>query len=186
MTEAAPDYGSFVEAPKSEDLQQLSVLIGKLHDAEMQVVLAEEELKKRQSTVRTLAEIEIPELMTRMGVKKFSTTNSLEVEVKDDVRASIKEADRPMAFAWLDEHGHAGLIKSEVVVAFARAEADKALVLQTELSGKYPGNVRQDQWIEAPTLKKFVREQLEKSVKLPEELFGVKKFKIAKVKDRSK
>lgn len=179
-----PDYGAFVEAPKTEDLTQLGTLIEKLHAAEMEVALAEEALKKKQAAVKTLAEIEIPELMARIGVKTFTTTTNLQVEVKDDVQASVKEADRPRAFAWLESNGHGGLIKSEVVVAFARAEKEKAAELAGELGKQYPGNVRQDQWVEPQTLKSFVKKRLEANEKVPEDIFSIRKFKVAKVKNK--
>lgn len=186
MVDENDDYGSFVEEPKTEDLTQLRVLIEKLHEAELQVAEAEETLKKKQTAVKTLQEIEIPDLMTRIGVKSFSTVNNITVEVKDDLQATVKEADRPEAFKWLTGQGHAGLIKTEVVVAFARAERDKATTLEAELRATFPGNVRQDEWIEPQTLKKFVKEQIEKNVKLPEQIFGVRKFKIAKIKTSKK
>jgi hypothetical protein len=177
-----PDYGSFVEAPRTEDLTQLALLVDRLHIAELEVLAAEEELRKKQKTAQTLAEIEIPELMTKIGMKSFKTVSGLEVDVKEDIRVSVKEVDRPKAFSWLDKEGHAGLIKSEIVVAFARAEQPKALELQMELEKTYPGNVRQDQWIEPPTLKKFTKDQLSLGKKLPVDIFDVKQFKVAKIK----
>lgn len=176
------NYSEFVDAPSIESSRSLSHLIDALHEAEIEVLKAQEELKKCQDTARNLAEQEIPELMARMGVSSFVTSNGLSVSIKDDVRTAIAVANRPDAFKWLDDNGHGGLLKREIAVAFARTEADRASELKDTLEEEYAGNVREDIWIEPQTLKAFVKKQLEAGVKIPVDLFGIQKTKTAKIK----
>lgn len=175
------DYTKYNDAPKNEDLGQLSELIDALHQAEIEAQKAEEAAKAAKRKVMNLAENEIPELMARLGVQKFTTNSGLEVRVNSSVRASIPVANRPAAYQWLEDHGLEGVIKRNVTVAFGRGEEEQVRKLKAELGTVY-SNVKEDQKVESSTLRATIRELLESGVDVPLDLFGVQQIQTAKVK----
>lgn len=180
MTETY-DYSGEIPLPKPEETRDLAQLIQDLWDAELAVDVTKEALDAAKQKVLELKRFAIPDMMTAMHMEEFSNAG-LKVKLKKDVFAGITVERTAAAHAWLEEHGHGGLIKRELAVAFAMQEGDKAAQLRAELDQKYPGNVKQEEWVEPQSLKAFVRKQLEAGVKdFPLELFGAQEFREAKV-----
>ena len=77
-----------------------------------------------------------------------------------------------MAFDWLRDNGHEGLIKHRITVDFTREADNQALRVKKELEDKglYPAD---KEWVEPSTLRGFAREQTESGVTLPDKLFNL-------------
>lgn len=183
---STPDYSDFLgdRAPQSNDLGNLSELIAQLEAAEDAVKEAEDELRRRQAIVRSLAEHDIPEVMMAVGIDSFKTTSGTEVSIKKDIRASIPVAQRERAYQWLEENGFSGLIKREIRVGFRRDEGEQAMRLLEELGGQY-ANTAERQEVHPSTLKAWVKERLAEGDDIPMELFGAFEVNRAKIKRRS-
>lgn len=165
----------------SDTLQQLTTLCAQMRDAEAEVVSAENALKERKAELFSLATEDIPGLMAELGVKKIQLETGQRIEVKDDVSASIPEANKEAAFTWLEENDFGSIIKVEVAVQFGKDQRDEALALYTKLAeeGLQPTMKR---GVHASTLKSFLKERIAEGSPIPLELFGAMAYSIAKIK----
>lgn len=174
------DYSDYIDRPQSEDaLAELSRLADAQLEAQVAVERAEEELKARKQELAEIAEVQIPELMEKMGIETFTTTSGVKISVKEQIRASILAAHRGAAFRWLRENGHEALIKREVKVAFGMGE-DELAQETIEKLGDLP--VEDKSSVHPSTLKKFVTELLEAGAEVPEELFSVHRQRVSNIK----
>lgn len=173
-------YEQFQEGAAPSDLATLSRLAVQLNEAELAVAKLEEQMKAAHARVTELAERQIPELMDSLQLKTFTTTSGFRIDVKRTIRASIPAANKERAMKWLDDHGHSGLIKRSIMVAFDRTQEKEARKLEEQLSKKFE-NVKTDSKVEPSTLRSFLGEQLEKGENVPMDLFGAYEQRIAKI-----
>ncbi len=179
--ESPYDYGEVAEGPAPADLHKLAELAKSMFDAEQAVAKAEEELKKRKDKLRGIAEREIPALMDQCGVTEFATKTGLKLKIKRLLRASISKANLTKAVAWLDKHGHGGLVKRNVSIDFTRQQEDDAKELADELREKGFENVATKHTVHAGTLAAWVRERRSNGEAVPEKLLGVSEHSVAKI-----
>lgn len=107
------------EKPDPNALQELlGQYVQALEKAKQDVEDAERELDVRKGLLRTIQEEELPELLSRAGMKTIKMLNGLTVSVKDDVYVRIpKEPEkRQVCLAWLREHGMKDIIKEDVTL----------------------------------------------------------------------
>jgi hypothetical protein len=138
-TTMGEDYGDVREEATPDQMQQLSKLADALALAEQDVERREADLKAAQERYRKLREDDVPSLLESIGLKAVKTANGLCVELREEVRATFPkdEARREVAFAWLKEHGHMGLVKHEISMKFGReqrAVADAVAMLLAPLN----------------------------------------------------
>lgn len=182
MTTPNYDYSEFVGAGHNSEneLGEVAVLAKAQYAAEQKVERLEEELKKATEELRVIAERKLPEKMESLGLSNFSTSDGLHVKISEKIRASLAVENRPKGFAWLEENGFGGMIKSQVVVPYKRDKLDEAnkFVDSLRSSGQLANLERK---VEPATLTAFVKEQLSQGKELPLEVFGVFRQRIAKV-----
>lgn len=164
----------------ADALRELAVLCGQLRDAERAVEAAEEALKKHKADQRRIEEEDIPGLMAELGVKKLTLETGETVSCKLEVYASITEANRAKALAWLEEKGFGALIDTNVTVEFERTDREQAMEFATKLieEGKTP---QVKEGVHASRLKSFLKERLEAGENIPLELFGARPVTLAKI-----
>lgn len=174
------DYTEHLEGPTQEQFAKLNALAQELNIAELRVVQAEADLKRAKAGVVEIAEVQLVELMEEMGLEDFTTSSGLKAKLKTSIFASIPVAKQVEALKWLDDNGHAGLIKTQVVAKFTRGEAERArsvaedLVAQGIIAAAKEG-------VHPQTLGAWVREQLEGGENIPLDLFGVHRRRSVKV-----
>ena len=176
------DYSTYVGVGhnSADELSNVARLAEAQNKAQENVNRLEEELKAAKEELRKYAEKLLPEEMEKLGLSTYNTTSGISVSVKEQIRATLSPENRPKGFAWLEEHGFGGLIKSNVVVPFKRNEIEEANKLVEKLGeeGKLANLERK---VEAQTLMAFVREQLAQGKDIPIDVFGVFRQRIAKV-----
>lgn len=184
MTEVY-DYSKFTDtAPKSGgELAQLSILAEQARSAEYDVERIQNELKAAQSRHRSLVEHEIPTLMEQVGMEKFSTTDGLQIAIRETIRASMGSGPaKDRNLGWLEEQGHEAIIKLAVAIPFGRGEEDrqrgKDLATRLRAEGFEASFERK---VEPSTLSSLIRELLEEGRPVPEESFGVFRQRVAKI-----
>lgn len=175
------DYSNYQEEPEENKLEQLGELVHLQQQASLLVAELEDNLSKAKAQLAELEEEKLPELMEDLGMELFKTQGGLVVELKENIRASIAEKNKPKAFHWLRENGNGDIIKNELKIALSAGEGEKAKELYDALveQGYFP---EQKQFIHPATLKSFVKEQLEEGVDLPLNEFGVFRQRIVKVR----
>lgn len=169
------DFEDVVESLRETDEKDLSRL-GKLATSFASLLQMkqnlEAQLKVVDQDIKRVQENDIPSLMAELGMKKFVLEDGSQVSVAPYYSASISKERQDEAFFWLNENGFGDLIKNTVTARFGRGEDDIAEKVVTQLANQ--GYVAEAQKkVEPMTLKAWVKEQFEKGVNIPQELFGV-------------
>jgi len=173
------DYTSFTKTDDSA-LAELSGLAAQQVEAEVVLAVAEANVATAKRALREIQEVKIPELMDSVGMEEFTTTSGLRIRVRENIRASISQANAADAFAWLRENGHEALIKRQVTVMFGKGEdAEAAETIKALEERKLPVDDKSS--VHASTLAKFVREKLEAGEDVPMELLGVHRQRVSAV-----
>ena len=124
MTDIFEDYFVESEALAQVDSgtgKQLSDLVRTLRNVEKQIEDAEIHMKALKAEKHKLSVENIPSLMDEMGVERLDV-DGLTVERKMMVHASIPQARKDEAFAWLRDNGLDDIIKNDGIVRSARAK----------------------------------------------------------------
>lgn len=163
MTDAAA-YDS-PEGPSDADLRSVRDLAAEMIEAERVVAAAEAALATAQAALQTLKETKLPDAMLACGMLAFTLATGQQVRLETIYVGSIRDADRPAAYAWLRENGHADLLKRTLAVEFGMGEDNAAHVVRDKLAdamrdvGCSP-DVEDVTTVHASTLKKFVRDEI--------------------------
>lgn len=180
------DYSGFEtdSIDTSSDLGMLSALAEEARQAEEKVAEVQRELKRLQGIHQGLVEQQIPEIMERVGMMKFTTSRGLNIDLKEIIRASLGSgAEKDANLDWLEREGHEAIIKLQVSVPFGRGddEREKARALAAELQARGI-DAAFDRKVEPQTLGALIRELLEDGRPVPEESFHVFRQRVAKIK----
>jgi len=187
MTERENQFDAFDEAAGEakeqvgEDrLETISRLAHRQVELEKELEdLAEQQKRVKKELIR-VAQVDLPEAMDEVGMAQLRLADGFEVDIQEGVDASINKANAGEAHAWLEEHGFGDLIKREVKANLGRENQDLARALKTFLEQEgVPYDEKEA--VHPQTLKRFVREQLEKGVDIPEDLFGVFNYRKAQI-----
>lgn len=174
------DYSQYLDSPEGGELAQLMELGNELGLASEEVARADVALKRAKAREYDLAVNTIPELMRKIGVKDFTTTNGKRIELGELLAASISEANREAAHRWLEDHGEGGMIKREITVAFNKDQEAAAKELEAKLRDSYPG-VKTKEAVHHSTLKAWVAKRLAKGEEVPAAI-SVERVDCAKIK----
>lgn len=178
-------------APKAGELTAIRDLAAILYRAERDLAKLEAEVVAKRLEIDALVGSSIPAAMTAVGARRFDLEGGFRVEVEDLIRGSILVANRPAAFAWLDEHGHP-IVKRVVTVKFGKDEDKWAKKFIADMAKrKKPLRAEIGESVHDGTLQKFVKEMIVKEragelppkEKLPRELIGVYEAKVARLID---
>lgn len=161
--------------------EQLDVLVNRMRDEQETVERLQEELKQAQSRLRKVGEEQIPDLMDELGLEQFKTRSGFKITVRKELRHSLTKDKKPVALSWLEDNGHADIIKRHVGIDFVVGEEDKAAQVEELLSEEYAGRVSQDRTVAGATLKALLKKMLADGVDVPLELFGAFEQRITRV-----
>lgn len=167
----------------SEELSRLSELVDQMMTVRDEVASAELTLATLQAKAKDLEEIQIAGLMEAIGIDSIKTASGVEVTLQTLPKPSITEEKREQCMNWLESHGHGGLIKRVVAIAFNREQEAEAKALISEIRPKYAGVVEKKD-VHASTLAAWVKNQLAEGAEIPLELFSVHFVKKINVKTK--
>ena len=152
----------------ANDASTLSAKVMELKDLEDEIANADESVKKLKEKAKIISQIEIPQMMEEMNIKKLKLKDGETVEVSNFYSASI--VDQDAAFKWLRENGRGDIIKNDITVTFGRGEDNKAAQYAVLARGQGFEPV-QKVGVHAQTLKAVVRERIESGQDMPSDLF---------------
>lgn len=182
--DSAPPIDYFADLPEpvagEGTLEKLMALATESRDLDERIAVANTVLAELQDRQTKILRELIPGIMDAIGMESFALSDGAKIEVKDDVKCGITQANRPAAHDWLRGHDFDGIIKTKVVAEFGKGELQRAeaALRILELSG-YGASM--DESVHPSTLKSFVKEQLENGTSIPQDLFGVFEFRQAKI-----
>ena len=124
---------------------------------------------------------DMPELLRELGLDSV-TIDGVDYKLQQGVDISIPKglAAEP-TFAWLEEHGHGGIIKADVHVAFSRNRLDEANACVASLQEAGYG-AYMDQKVAPQTLKAWAKERIEAGEEIPRSLFKLSPYTFVKMK----
>lgn len=174
--------------PEKGELQGVVSLVTRQRQIEQDINELNEQLAEKSATLRRIAEYDLPDLFTELGIQEFKLEDGSKVTVKKFYQASISGERQGEAFTWLRDHGHDDLIKHEIKSVFGRGE-DAQVQALVETLAKLNVNYIDKEGVHPSTLKAFVKEQIELQGEnlaegqepFPMETFGVYIGKIAKI-----
>jgi len=154
------------------ELSLVSSLANKQLQLATQVADLEAQLKAKKEELRLTSEQELPDAMQSAGLNQIVLSTGEKISIAEFYNAHISKANQEVAYQWLIENGHEGLIKNEVLLKFGREESvvvdETVSALQSR--GLSP-EVRQS--VHPSTLKAFVKEQFVSGNDIPTEPFGI-------------
>ena len=178
-----PDYSDALpESPRTEDLQQISTLVSQFLGVEEEIEELEVTLKQRKALKTKIEENDLPELMRKINMEKFTTGDGYGVTIKTIIRANIPEANKPKVFKWLKENGHGGIIKSILEISIAPGSEKKLQkLLGMKVMDQFPTR-KLGGSVNVQTLKAFIKREKEKDPAFPMSKFNAVEIDQAKIK----
>jgi hypothetical protein len=175
----------FDEAESLKDInvntsKDLSVLVKSLRDTEARLSDAEELVSQLKKEKHKLSTEQIPQLMDEMGVKEFKTDDGVSISNNVIIHASIPVDKRDEAYAWLRDNRCDDIIKNDVILSFTKGEDNVAGDITERLKSDGFDPIRKNH-IHPATLKKFVKDCLERNVDINLDMFGAFVQNVAKI-----
>jgi flagellar hook-length control protein FliK len=166
------DVTSWKNDIQEGELSLVSALANKQVELAQELASLEEAVKAKKEEFRATSEQELPEAMQAAGLTELVLSTGEKITISEFYNAHISKVNQETAYNWLVSNGHAGLIKNEVSLKFARDQERIAeeTVLALKARGLSP-EVRQS--VHPSTLKAFVKEQLTSGKDIPSEPFGI-------------
>lgn len=172
LEQVARDASDTKAIPRDEQLGVLAQKAERQVELEDEIAQIEQELKTKKEELAKVGELDIPELMHELGVEDFTLKNGLKVKVSAFYGAKIPDELADQAFDWLEDEGHDGIIKGELIVMYKRPDKQR-LGQFYELAKELGFEVKDKLNVHPMTLKAFVKEQITEGKELPRNLFGV-------------
>lgn len=164
-------------------LDRVAQMVDMMRNQQERVRALTEDLAREKTVLREIETVDLPELMREVGLSECKLTDGTKVTISDEVECHISEERMPAAVAWLTQTGNDGIIKTEVRVAFGRDErADAVKFAEDAMRTEGTNNVDLRNTIAPQTLKAFIKDQINKNVAVPFDVFGVQPFSRAKLK----
>lgn len=160
------------------DLKHLHSLANQQFAAQRAVDDAEEELRIAKSIFRDISERLLPEAMEDADMDELRTSSGLHITIKKPIRA--RKITDPKVLAWLAANGHAGVIKSDVTIAFGKQDRDDADSLINNLNNA-GYQARMDEHVHSMTAAAFLKDQLDEGKDIDLSFFGAYEQTIARI-----
>lgn len=176
--------------PDNADLANIAALAQRYLSLEDAILKLEQELAAKKADLKTLREGSLPLALTEVGMTKFTMAGGAAVTLKTGYVASITEANRPAAHAWLESSGNGAIIKHQITIQFGKGEEAWARKFLRDLSQrKRPLKYERKDTVHPQTLGAFVRERiadakaqgLSPDKQIPFDLLGVFELRYAEV-----
>ena len=166
------DVSSWKNDIQEGELSLVSALANKQVELAQELASLEEAVKAKKEEFRATSEQELPEAMQAAGLSELVLSTGEKITISEFYNAHISKVNQETAYNWLVSNGHAGLIKNEVSLKFARDQERIAeeTILALKARGLSP-EVRQS--VHPSTLKAVVKEQLTSGKDIPSEPFGI-------------
>ena len=105
------------------ELSTVSVLANKQLQLAKELEQLELDVKAKKEELRLTSEQELPDAMAAAGLNEITLSTGEKISVGEFYSAHISKANQEVAYRWLIDNGHEGLIKNEVLVKFNREES---------------------------------------------------------------
>jgi hypothetical protein len=177
------DVGGEVPADR---LEQLHAALNEIIALETLVAQMEEDLRMTKAALYKAANYTVPDLMGELQLEQLSF-KGFNVKVSEFVTGSLPKdpEKRAAGIKWLEAHDGAGLIKTEISLAFAKSQHNEALSIVGKLQEEgYAPLV--ESGVHASTLKAYARQRIRDGDDIDPETLGLFVGKVAVLKELKK
>jgi hypothetical protein len=154
-------------------LTRLTAMAELLKRAKNRAAIIAAQLEKAEREVALIESEDMPLLMQELKLKNFELEDGTKLEVVEDLKCGITEANKAKAHAWVRKGGWGGIIKTQLTQLFGRGEEKLAEQVARDLRKQTKRDVLVKETIHSSTLKAFIKERRAAGVKVPEDLFNV-------------
>lgn len=174
LDEVKADAEATAAIPTEDKLRSLSKLAEDLVVVEDAIAEVEDRLAELKRQKRKLSEIEIPDIMNDVGLKEFKLTNGLKVNIKNVFTGKITEENAEAAFKWLDDHGHGGIVKGQIVIPFRLDDPKETIRKIEEFADQMGYTAEEKLQVHHMTLSAFIKDRvMNGDTEFPRDLFNV-------------
>lgn len=123
-TESVTDLLESVGVPEASDteLKQVAELVSAYAENDALIAELDAKIKAAKAAKVNYEENLLPAALDQVGLQHLVTTDGLTVEVAEQVHSNVTEARRPDAMQWMKDHGHEGMIKSELSIRYEKGQ----------------------------------------------------------------
>lgn len=167
---------------KDDAHAQIKAMVEVLQAVQNNLAIAADKAAKIAEEVRRIEMEALPLLLTELGISDIGLKDGSRVTLIEELKVSITEARKLDAFAWLRKKGDGGIIKVKIVTDVGNdteGEAVRLLSRIEKIAKGLPVNTIEE--VHNGTLRAYVREQRERGVTVPIDLFGIHVFSRAKL-----
>ena len=165
----------------TEKLTELGLLCEKLKEKSEKIELILEDLKKLKEEEKEISSKKIPDLFDEIGMSQIKLKTGETITIKKSFAAHVSEANKPVAFAWLEKNGHEAIIKHEITTIFKKGDLNERSLIEKKLK-ELGLTYKEKSSIHPMTLKSFIKEQMEIGSDIPQDYFGVYPIRETKIK----
>jgi hypothetical protein len=161
----------------SDTIQNIVKLAEEMVKIERTIEALRTELKVKEDQFKQISSIDLPVLMTGIGLNKFALSNGFTIAVKPVMQVQRPPQDRmELADEWLTKHGHAGMVKTMIDISLGKGNQRLPEIKATldKLHVQYL--VKKD--INWQTLNAWGREMEGNNMVIPEDIFYVNRYNI--------
>jgi len=161
------------ELPDNEEMKELGKAVEDLISLRDRIERGEELLKQLKKDETRLSGETIPSMMDELGFSSIKTPDGREVSYSTFYSGKILPEHEDEAFDWIEENGHGGVIKGQMILDYRRPQRDDVLELMKAL--------RENGWdlniklgVHHSTLRALFKELVEdEGVQPPPDLFNL-------------
>ena len=168
-----------------EEDSNLTTVLRQLADecvlAEAAIAIKEQELQDAKNIHKDIVENRIPAVTDGLD-GKFDLGDGRQIEIKENIRASIAGAKKVPAIQWLDANDYGHIVERQIIFEFGKDSQDQIDEFKKRIEKFADSLVMKEKLnVHNATLVAFIKEQLGEGAKIPTDTFGIFRQRTAKV-----
>jgi hypothetical protein len=165
----ALDAGSGLSSASPDQLAAILSSVELLRQAQARLLQLQADTESQETEVNRLRLKVLPGMMDEATVKVLGLDDGFSIERVEEVYASISKENLPAVAAWMEQHGHAALVKVAITLTFDKGDTVKIALARKALKARaLPYEEKAS--IHHQTLLAFVKESLADGTELPKQI----------------
>jgi len=154
-------------------LRQLTSLGEDLCILEDDIRKMEAMLNAKKNQAKQLSEVKIPDIMVDIGMSEFRLTSGYKLKVNPVLAVTLPKDRVDKAEEWLEDNGHAGMVKNVVEVYIPKTADASVRVRLSEYLDSMKLDYQEKKSIHYQTLNAWGRSMDSEGEVIPEDIFNV-------------
>lgn len=165
----------------SDALARMTAMAEVLKLAQNKAAIKADELAAAQAEITQIEGEDLPQLMEELGLKNFRLEDGSGIDLIEDVKCGITEANRPAAHSWVRKGGWGAIIDVVLTQKYGKGEEEMAAGMAKRLREISDHEVDLKEGIHYSRLKSFINERRAAGTNIPADLFGLHVFSKVKL-----